>query len=67
MYTLSEWHTKCSKAAENLPPSECPSLNIKIHNLLKENPLEAVVDMEEEPIEVEKWVANEGQLYIEFD
>ena len=28
-----------------------------------------VIDMEDEqePIEIEKWVANEGQVYVEFD
>ena len=42
-------------------------LNLKIKNLLNDNPVETIIDNEEESIEVEKWVANDGDLYLEFD
>ena len=57
----------CAKAAKELPKSECPSLNSKIEDLLEENPIESIVDLEEETLELEKWVCRNGQLYLEFD
>ena len=44
-----------------------PTLFEKIKILLAQNPIETIVDFEEEDIIVEKWVANDGDLYMEFD
>ena len=50
-----------------MPASERPSLNTKIKHLLDENPIELIVDLDDEKFELEKWVANEGAFYMEFD
>ena len=57
----------CDRAAKELPKSERPSLSSKIEDLLEENPIEDIVDLEGETLELEKWVCRHGQLYIEFD